>query len=92
MTKKMSQKLVAWVLWNAGHRSPAPMKRRGSIPERTARSYIADFRHEARLGEESISRERQSQKTRPKSSVKSSRRLNIESASTLLEKLELQSG
>lgn len=44
MNEKISQKVRAKVLWDAGHRTPASMKRRGNIPERSAKRYIADFK------------------------------------------------
>ena len=44
MAKEFPQKLRAWILWEAGHRTPKSMRRRGSISERTAEKYIADFR------------------------------------------------
>lgn len=42
---EICQKLRAKVLWDAGHRTPKSMFRRGNIPERSAKRYISAFRH-----------------------------------------------
>ena len=44
MAKGISQKQKAWILWEARHRTWGALKRKGNIPERTARRYIADFK------------------------------------------------
>lgn len=43
METEIPQKLRAQVLFEAGHRTPKSLERRGGIPERTARRYIAEF-------------------------------------------------
>lgn len=44
MVKGISQKHKAWILWEAGITSPKTLSRKGKIPERTARSYVNDFK------------------------------------------------
>lgn len=44
MTDNIPQKLRAKVLWDAGHRTPGSLKRRGGIPESSAKRYIAAFK------------------------------------------------
>lgn len=41
---KITQKMRAWVLWEAGHRTAKSMLRRGKIPIRSAERYISEFR------------------------------------------------
>jgi len=41
---EISQKVRAWILWEAGHRTAKSMFRRGKILIRKAERYIADFR------------------------------------------------
>ena len=43
MTKGLTQKMRAWVLWEAGFRSASSMERCGKISERSARRYITEF-------------------------------------------------
>lgn len=38
------QKLRAWILWEAGHRTPKSLFRRGKIPIRSGERYIAEFK------------------------------------------------
>ena len=47
MVKEIPQKVRAKVLWDAGFRTPASMKKRGKIPERSAARYISLFKEEA---------------------------------------------
>ena len=44
MVREIPQKTVAKVLWDIGFRSPGTMKRRASIPQRSAERYIKEFR------------------------------------------------
>lgn len=60
MVREIPQKTIAKVLWNAGHKTPKSMLRRGNIPVRSAKRYIAAFKR----GE---SHERKPYKTRTKS-------------------------
>jgi len=39
------QKLRAWVLWEAGHRTAKSLLRRGKIPIRSGERYVAEFRN-----------------------------------------------
>ena len=41
---EITQKMRAFVLWEAGHRNPKSMLRRGKIPIRSAERYISEFR------------------------------------------------
>ena len=40
MVREISGAVRAQVLWDAGHRTPKSMKRRGNIPVRSAERYI----------------------------------------------------
>lgn len=44
MEIEVPQKTLAKILWNAGHRTTSSLGKRGKIPERTARRYIAEFK------------------------------------------------
>ena len=44
MVKAIPKKVRAKVLWDAGHKTPKLMLRRGNIPIRSAQRYIADFK------------------------------------------------
>lgn len=44
MVKGISQKHRAWIIWETGTRSAVTLSAKANIPERTARSYVADFK------------------------------------------------
>ena len=62
MAREIYQAVRAEVLWDAGHRTPKSMKRRGNIPERSAERYIAKLRRGESLERKKRKKQKPSEK------------------------------
>lgn len=60
----ITQKMRAWVLWEAGHCTPKSMLRRGKIPIRSAERYITEFRDGGNWERKPYSKRTKPQQTR----------------------------
>ena len=57
MVNGISNNVRAQVLWDAGHRTPKSMERRGNMPERSVERYIKELREGRSLEKKNIKQE-----------------------------------